>query len=1037
VIVVLTWVLASPGGGVRGDDLATVTGSIKDTSAGAVRDATVTIANVDTGTTRTVKSNESGLYSFPYLPPGRYEMHVNKEGFQPLVRGNIVLNGATAVQIDVEVRVGDTRQSVTVEGSAGLIHMEPVTGTVVDRQFVGELPLNGRSFQSLIELSPGVVATKAMESNPGQFSVNGQRPDANYFTVDGVSVNFGITADGAVGQTGAGAVPGFSVAGGTNNLVSVDALQEFTILTSTFAPEYGRTPGGQVAIVTRSGTNQFHGTLFDYFRNDAMDATDWFANANRLSKPALRQNDFGGVFGGRIIRNKTFFFLSYEGLRLRQPLTSISQVPSAASRQSAIPAIQPFLNSFPQPNGANTTLGMALFTASYSNPTQLDAGSLRIDHSVKSKLNLFARYNQTPSNTVSRGLNGGDLSQISPTEIDTRTLTGGGTYSIGPSLVNEFRGNWSEIRGQELNGLDDFGGAVPVSDLMYYPATFSGQRNFTFSLSSTTYQKGGFANNIQKQLNFTDALSYIHGSHQVKFGADLRRTGLNFRPLQYNGQAIFQGATGALQGLILSGSITAGAGPKDIGTQNLSVYAQDIWKVTRGLTLTYGMRWELDDYPTEDHGRYPTALTGIDNPATMTVAPAGTPLWHTTYRNLAPRIGFSQRLGGGQDTKTVLRGGFGLFYDLPYGSVLNAFSSSWPSSIKKPIPANTPFPYSTAVATPPSLMATLPANNLIIADPNLQLPLTYQWNVTLERSLGASQTISVGYIGAAGRRLLRDEMLVNPNPNFVNVSITRNDGESDYDALQVQFRRRLASGLQVLASYTWSHSLDTASNDSSAFASSTAIVPRIDRASSDFDVRQTFNAAFTYTPRVADIGRLGNAVMQNWSLNSIFTCRTATPVNVTTTTDVLGLGVATVSRPDLVYGVPLYVDDSTVGGDRRFNLAAFSVPPTSSHRQGTLGRNDLRGFDVGQIDFSIRRDFPLNERLRVQFRGELFNVLNHPNFADPNGNIGAYNVPNGLFGISSTMLGQSLGSGGVSGGLNPLYQVGGPRSVQLSLKFQF
>jgi hypothetical protein len=586
VIMVLAGMLAAPGGTVRADDLATVTGSIKDTSGGAVRDATVMIANVDTGATRTVKSNDSGLYSFPYLSPGRYEMHVNKQGFQPRVRHNIVLNGATAAQIDLEIRVGDMKESVTVEGSVELMHTEPVTGTVVDRQFVSELPLNGRSFQSLIELSPGVVATKATESNPGQFSVNGQRPDANYFTVDGVSVNFGITADGAVGQTGAGAVPGFSVSGGTNNLVSVDALQEFTVLTSTFAPEYGRTPGGQVAIVTRSGTNQFHGTLFDYFRNDAMDAADWFANANRLGKPALRQNDFGGVFGGRIIRNKTFFFLSYEGLRLRQPVTSISQVPSAASRQGAISVIRPFLNAFPQPNGANTTLGMAFFTASYSNPTQLDAGSVRIDHSVNSKLSLFARYNQAPSHTVSRGLNGSVLSQVSPTEIDTWTLTAGGTYSIGPSLVNEFRGNWSEIRGQEINSLDSFGGAVPVPDSMYYPATFAGQRNFTFSLSSATYQKGGFANNIQKQLNFTDALSYVHGSHQVKVGADLRRAGLNFRPLQYNGQAIFQGATGALQGLILSGSITAGAGPMDIGMQNLSVAAQDLWKATRGLTLT-------------------------------------------------------------------------------------------------------------------------------------------------------------------------------------------------------------------------------------------------------------------------------------------------------------------------------------------------------------------------------------------------------------------------------------------------------------------
>lgn len=1021
---------------LRADDLATVTGSITDSSQSVVPDAKVLIVNVDTGVRRTTASNQSGLYVFPSLVPGKYELHVDKTGFQSVVRENITLNVATTVRVDIELRIGQTAETITVTGGTDLLQTGSATGTVIDRGFVSNLPLNGRSFQSLIALSPGVVTTKATETTPGQFSVNGQRTNSNYYTVDGVSANFGVTADGAIGQTGAGSIPGFSVSGGTNNLVSVDALQEFKIQTSTFAPEYGRTPGGQISIVTRSGTNQFHGTIFEYFRNDALDAKDWFANANRLGKPALRQNDFGGVLGGPVLHNRTFFFFSYEGLRLRQPVTSITQVPSVASRNAASDTIKPFLNAFPIPNGSDTPLGMSFFTASYTNPTELNATSIRVDHNVNSKLRIFGRFNEAPSDTVTRGLNGA-LSMISPTSIDTRTATLGATYLIAPSMVNELRGNWSDVRGHEVNDLDAFGGAVPVPDANYYPSTFRGQRNFTFSLSSATLQKGGFANNVQKQLNFTDSLSVVYANHQMKFGADFRRLGENYRPLQFNGQAIFQGATGALQGTILQGAITASAGPKDVSTDNWSFYAQDTWKVTPRLTLTYGLRWELDLYPQEKLGRYPTALLGVANPATATFAPAGTRLWQTTLDDFAPRVGFAYQLSSRPGQELVFRGGYGMFYDLPYGSLLAAFSNSWPSSVKKNLPAGTVFPYSPTAATPPALTFTPPATNLFVAAPDYQLPLSHEWNVTLERSLGSMQSISASYVGAAGRRLLRTEQLVNPSPLILNMSVVSNDASSDYDALELQFTRRLSKGLQALAAYAWSHSIDTASNDATSFTPTSLSDPGVDRASSDFDIRQNFHAALTYNPHVNSAGRFLSAIVNNWAIDGIFTARSSMPVNIYTTTDVIGVGIANVSRPDLVSGVPLYVGDPHVGGGQRFNRAAFLIPSTTTHRQGTLGRNALHGFPVSQVDLAIRRDFLLTERFHLQFRGEMFNLLNHPNFADPSGSLGTNAVPNATFGISTSMLGQSLGSGGVSGGLNPLYQIGGPRSVQLSMKLQF
>ncbi len=680
---------------------------------------------------------------------------------------------------------------------------------------------------------------------------------------------------------------------------------------------------------------------------------------------------------------------------------------------------------------------MAFFTASYSNPTELNATAIRADHTVNNRLSVFARYNHAPSHTVTRGLNGGVLSQISPTFINTKTATVGGTFTISPAIVNEFRANWSYIRGQEINDLDSFGGAVPIPDENYYPVGFRGQRNFTVSFSSATYQKGGFANNVQKQQNFVDSLTWVHGTHQMKFGVDFRRAIINFRPLHFNGQAVFQGAAGAINGLVASGSILASAGPKDISTDNMSIYAQDAWRVTRRLTLTYGIRWELNAYPDEKLGRYPTAVTGLDNPASVSIAPANTKLWDTTFGNFAPRAGFSYMLSGKSGAQTVIRGGIGLFYNLQYGGVLSAFSNSWPNAIRKILPANTPFPYSVENGTPPSLTPVLPATNVYVTDPNLQLPRSYQWNVAIERSLGLSQTISISYIAAEGRRLLRQEQLVNPNATFMNIFISKNAATSDYHSMQVQFTRRLARRLQALSSYTWAHSIDTSSNDSTTFAPGVALPANVDRGASDFDVRHNFNTALTYTPAAPTKSPIPNAMLRNWSVDSIVNLRTGTPVNLFTSTDLLGLGVPSISRPDLAPGVPLYIDDPTVGGGQRFNRAAFVIPAANIKRQGALGRNVMRGFNVSQIDFALRREFHLTEGIRLQFRGEWFNIFNHPNFGDPNGSLGTNGVPNALFGIAPSMLGPSLGGGGVSGGLNPLYQIGGPRSVQLSVKVLF
>src|SRR5258705_5698882 len=321
---------------------ATLSGTVTDQNDAVIPDVSIAVINIAQGFQRSATTNGEGDFVVPLLPPGNYIVKAEHAGFTPTEVRDVVLNVNDRVAMKIHLNVGTLSQTVQIVEGSSLINVSPTVSTVVDRQFVGNLPLNGRSFQSLITLSPGVVLTKSIFEEQGQFSVNGQRANANYFTIDGVSANTGVNASGGLNQSGAGVLPSLTAAGGTNSLVSVDAMQEFTIQTSSYAPEFGRTPGAQVQIATRSGTNDFRGTLFEYFRNDALDANNWFANRSGFPKPALRQNDFGFVIGGPLLlprpgeggpllgyngRNRTFFFFSYEELRLGQPQIQTINVP--------------------------------------------------------------------------------------------------------------------------------------------------------------------------------------------------------------------------------------------------------------------------------------------------------------------------------------------------------------------------------------------------------------------------------------------------------------------------------------------------------------------------------------------------------------------------------------------------------------------------------------------------------------------------------------------------------------------------------------
>jgi hypothetical protein len=974
-------------------------------------------------------------------------------GFTPTEVRDVVLNVNDQVAIKIHLNIGTVSQTVLVVDGASLINESPAVATVVDRQFVANLPLNGRSFQSLISLTPGVVVTKTASTEQGQFSVNGQRADANYFTVDGVSANIGVTAQAGLSQGDSGALPGLAAFGGTNNLVSVDALQEFKVQTSTYAPEFGRTPGAQVQILTRSGTNDFRGTLFEYFRNDALDSNDYFANRAGLSKPPLRQNDFGGVFSGPILfprfgeggrqpwyngRNRTFFFFSYEGLRLRLPQTGLTTVPSLNARQIAPVSTQPFLNAFPRPNGRDLANNFSEFNATFSNPSTLNATSIRIDHIVNSKLTLFARYNHAPSDTTLRG-GGNSLNTLTVTSFKTQTLTGGVTMVTTPAISNELRVNYSRNEGISSNLIDTFGGASVPSDSVLFPSFESSKdRLFIISVTggrSTVFAIGKQANNVQRQINLADNVSIVTGSHQLKFGIDYRRLSPIFDPYLYQQTDVFDGVNGMVAGRASLASIQANAGKRFPVFTNLSLYAQDNWKITPRLILTYGGRWEVNPAPSDANGNEPFAVTNLDNPTTLAFAPQGTPLYKTTYNNFAPRLGIAYHLSQRRGSEMVLRGGFGIFYDLGYGQIANAFANAFPNTTIKPALLNVAFPLDQTSAAPRPFSLLPPFGTVVVADPNLKLPRTYQWNFTVEQSLGSAQTVTASYVAAVGRRLLRQETLRNPNANFTTVNVTRNTATSDYHAMQLQFQRRLLRGLQALVSYTWSHSIDSISGDSFPTISAAVFDPKLDRGSSDFDVRHAFSSAVTYNIPKPKLGAVGEGLLRDWSIDSIVTARTATPVNVLSGRSFLG--TTRLQRPDLVLGVPLYINDPAVAGGRRINSSAFTIPPATL--QGTLGRNALRGFGMWQVDFAVRRQFKLTERVNLQFKSEFFNVFNHPNFADPGAGefTGTKALSSPLFGQSIIMLGRGFGTGGIVGGFNPLYQVGGPRSLQLALRLEF
>jgi hypothetical protein len=989
-------------------DTATVSGLVVDNKDAVLVGAQVRAIHIETGQKSTAFTNQNGVYVLRDLRPGQYRLIVDDPGFQQIVFVGLTLSAQDAVGRNFTMQIGSIIQSITLTASGQQVNISPAVGTVVNQQFVQNLPLNGRSFQSLIGLTPGVVFVPLNDAGSGEFSVNGQRANANYFTVDGVSANFAAALSFFPAQTLGGTTPALTVSGGTNSLLSVDAMQEFRLQTSTFAPESGRSPE-QVSIVTRSGTNQLHGTAYDYLRNNFFDARNYF-DRPPLPMPPLRQNDFGGTLGGPILKDRTFFFFSYEGLRLLLPQTAIGTFYTAAARENVAPAYQPLMAALPLPDGPVNSDGLtAPLTVGYSDPTSLNATSLRIDHTINHHLNIFGRYNHAPS-TQSMRL----WSEESTFTARSDSATIGATLVLTPGMVNDFRANWSRNTGAQTTSLDDFHGAVPPPDSAMYPPGYSSQTSqFVFIPplpldTDAGVRSGPLYANVQKQLNFLDNFSLTARAHQLKFGADFRH--LNPFSSTNNYDLLIEAHSYAsLQAGTVDSVFTTRGTQITTAINNYSFFVQDIWKLSPRLTLTYGLRWEINTpMRSITAGKPLYAVTGVFNSAQFGFLPAGVPLWHTRFDNFAPRFGATFQLA----PQTILRGGFGRYYDLGYGGNVAGTMVYFPYESANLVFGPLPFDFTNAAFQAPPFTLTPSSGTAYISavDPDLKVPFTYEWNAAIQRGLGANQSISATYVGAHGENLLRGDRIT--SPVGYEVLTTRNADWSNYNALQLQFQRRMARGLQALISYTFAKSTDTNSDDTDGDFSETtlsAINVAADLGPSDFDVRHSFSAAVSWQIPSPHRERLSDALLRNWETDGILRISSAAPYRA-----FIG------ARPNIVPGVPFYLPAPGEPGGRTLNPAAFTpVPP---FQEGDLPRNFFRGFPIDQTDLSLRRQFHFTERASLLVGMEYFNLFNHPMFA-----VDEFTG----FGPPTQTLNEELGI------LNPLYQIGGPRSGQLMIKLLF
>jgi hypothetical protein len=1033
-----------------------IRGEVRDSSRQLLPGAVVTAKNLANGESRTTTTQSDGAYALLELPAGEYLLTVSGKGFTPITEKVLVLVGDDTTADLSFSQVASTSEVLTVTGQTPLLDTtRDVLGEVVDSKLVGELPLNGRDFGKLVALVPGVTVegsgVAGTEKGFGQFNINGNRDRSNNYVVDGTDNNDPFFNNSALNQVG--------ITGAPASLLPIDAIQEFN-LQSQFGAEYGRNSGSVVNILTKSGKNQFHGSLFEFVCNDKFDARNFF-NQSPDPKTAFHNNQFGGSLGGPIVHDRTFFFVAYEGQRERVGSNFILSVPTAtqvanaraiASAAGPInPALDQILGFFPAPTGFNGTSGTVAGTVKDKN--DLNSFIVKGDHQITNSESFSVRYAYSSSDqTFPLGSLGGfgagsrlpQFAQESPTRV--QVISASLLSLLSPSRINEVRFGYSRYR-TSFRSIDD----------SFDPATIGLNNLGTGKFGLPEIDFSGLIENLgatafsipRGRLSQTDQIldnfSWLTGRHTLKFGGEFRRaavdsfndnlerglltffpTGLDPDPVTdmlanfYEGNSFSQGNTGNTQ--------------RTTFNHGMSFFAQDDFRLRSNLTLNYGVRWEYFGPLSEQHN----LLSNLAPNGNL--AMVGTSGLDGAYRrdlnDFGPRFGFSWAARHA----TVLRGGYGIYYDYVPQNLLIANFTSSAGLVTNPVGPQAVLPLNFnqmafangAGAGNIFTMNTTGPFNVFVTPRSLPTPMVQNWNLNIQQQLGNAFVLETGYVGSKGTHLVRlfdanqtDANGVFPNPGFLAEDVFSSIANSTYHALQVTARLQGWHGLSGFSAYTYSKSLDDAS-DGIDFNFATAAFPQdstnlsAEHGPSTFDTRHRFTLAWDY--QVPVWSALPKSVGAGWELNSIITAQSGRPIPIVDSTDTSGR-FNFHQRPNLVPGVdPILPNWNPSTG--YLNPAAFTMPATGTF--GNLGRNSIFGPHYTNVDFSVAKTTHVTEQFAVQFRAELFNVFNHPNFALPSNFLTPGTSPMGTITQTPDVAQGNPGLGG-----------GGPRVIQLALKFLF
>lgn len=954
---------------------ADLSGAVTDASGGVLRNVAITVEGKSTGSKRSVHSDGNGRYLVPRLAPGEYELTAQLDGFRTERRRGIVLAVGREATLDLTLEVGAIATEAVVTAEAPLVDTQSTAlSDAMDPKAIRELPLNGRDFAQLALLEPGVAPSRRTSDSGGpgtKLVLGGNRPSQVSFLLDGSDIN---DANNNTPGSAAGV------------LLGVDTLREFRVLTNAYSAAYGRSGGGVISAVTKTGTNDFHGSVFEFVRNSAFDAKNFF-DAQRAPIPPFRRNQYGAEADGPLVRNRTFFMASYEGLRQRLGVTSRSVVPDASARAKAVAAVRPYLGLVPLPNERSFGDGTGEYISSASQATDEDFWTARIDHLFTEKTTVFARYTfDQASVNVPDGLR---LVRADTTS-QNQYVTAEATHVFSERLLDTVRGSFNRSRSDNANTfLRDVDPA-----LSFFPGMPLGQISVTglFTIGPSRF---GPSFSDLRQWQFGNDLSYVRGRHSLKAGGDYRFYTLpTSRPQSPYGFYQFNGLTDFLQARAVSVELTLpGSELNREWKQSMgAVYVQDDIRLSARLTANVGVRWERVSVPEEAHGWSANFRDPLHD-AKTTIGPM---YLNPSNRNFAPRAGIAWDPFG--DGRTSIRSGFGIFFDPVwtdfYANAGNRLAPFYTlGSVRNPV-----FPNADADVGSPSfvlgrqdVLEYRPAN-----------PYTMQYNFTFQRQVGAGGVLTVAYAGQRGVHLVRfldanqalgqilpDGRKFFPadstprNPALTGVRFKRTDGQSVYNALQATFSQRLGRGLLLRVNYAFAKNIDDGSvtvtqggdNDLPQDPDSR----KAERGLSNYDVRHYLVTYWSW-----DLPSLPRwkAMTSGWQWNTIATMSSGNPFSA-----VVGYDRARArfqagtspQRPDLVAGAS---NNPVLGGpDRYFDVGAFALPAAGFY--GNLGRNTLIGPGLAMVDLSINKKFAIGESAAVQFRAEMFNALNHPNFSIP------------------------------------------------------